>query len=238
MSYANLKFALPLGLVFALTIFALTVCAECVGQETASDTATDVDTPKPASQKGRWGYIDRKGQFVIKAKYFAAEPFKEELALVVTRGSWLPLGSEFGELRLAQITYIDRSGREIRPPLSVRFAESFSDGLALVVPDTLLRARGGCAKGGYLNRKGEWAIGPQYDAVTGFSEGLAAVNLGANCGLGGKWGYVDKNGQTAIPFQFFWAGQFKNGRACVAEVQGKTEVIDHTGRVIPGESCS
>ena len=72
----------------------------------------------------------------------------------------------------------------------------------------MLRIEGGCAKGGYLNAKGDWAIKPQFDGLSDFSEGLAAVNMGANCGMGGKWGYVDKAGQSVIPFRFLGRGRF------------------------------
>jgi hypothetical protein len=195
------------------------------------------EVPKPVNRNGRWGYADGKGQFVIKPKYFAAEPFSEGLALVATRKPWQPLGSEYGEFRLAQITYIDLSGHEIHAPLSVRTAHSFADGLAAVVPDHVLRAKGGCAKGGYLNTKGEWAIKPQFGGFSDFSEGLAAVNPGANCGMGGKWGYVGKEGQTVIPFQFLWAEAFHDGRACVSARPREEQVIDRNGNIIPGEKC-
>jgi WG containing repeat len=179
------------------------------GVPAAEISAVD-EVPKPVNRNGRWGYANGTGQFVIKPKYFAAEPFSEGLALVVTRKPWQPLGSVYGEFRLAQITYIDRSGHEIHAPLSVRRARSFADGRAVVVPDYVLRAEGGCAKGGYLDTKGDWAIKPQFDGLSDFSEGLAAVNLGANCAMEGKWGYVGKEGQTVIPFKFLWAGAFLN----------------------------
>ncbi len=195
------------------------------------------DVPKPVNRNGKWGYTSGTGQFVVKPKYFAAEPFSEGLALVVTGKPWQPLGSEYGEFRLAQITYIDLSGHEIHAPLSVRRARSFAEGRALVVPDYVLRTKGGCAKGGYLDTKGDWAIKPQFDGLTDFSEGLAAVNLGADCGIGGKWGYIDKDGQTLIPFRFVWAGAFHDGRACVGEKPREEEVIDRNGNIIPSEKC-
>ncbi|MGA9968239.1 MAG: WG repeat-containing protein [Terriglobales bacterium] len=220
-------------------IVMLFFCPKFLGQTSTSPTQTgSVDgVLKPENSNGTWGYVNSAGLFVIKPKFFAAQPFKEGVALVVTQKPWQPLGSEYGEFRLAQITYIDNSGHEIRPPLSVRRAASFSDGLAVVVPDSTLRIKGGCAKGGYLNTKVDWAIKPQFDDLRDFSEGLAAVNLGANCLMGGKWGYVDKGGQTAIPFKFVWAGTFHNGRACVREMPPEDEVIDRSGNIIPGEKC-
>jgi hypothetical protein len=120
---------------------------------------------------------------------------------------------------------------------SVRRARSFADGRALVVPDDVLRTKGGCAKGGYLDTKGDWVIKPQFDGLSDFSEGLAAVNLGGNCGIEGEWGYIDREGQTVIPFRFVWAGAFHNGRACVGEKSGEEELIDRSGTIIPGEKC-
>ena len=220
-------------------IFAACFCTKCIGQTNISPagTASVDEVLKPAISDGRWGYVNDAGLFVIKPKYFAAQPFKEGLALVFTQKPWQPFGSEYGEFRLAQITYIDRSGHEIRSSLSVRRAADFSGGLAVVVPDSVLRIRGGCAKGGYLNTKGEWAIKPQFDDLRDFSEGLAAVNLGAKCGMGGKWGYIDKEGRVAIPMKFLFAGKFHNGHACVAEKRGEDEVIDRSGNIISGEKC-
>ena len=83
-----------------------------------------------------------------------------------------------------------------------------------------------------MNTKGEWGINPQFDEARDFSEGLAAVNQGAKCHSGGKWGYIDKNGKTPIPFKYDYAGQFKNGRACVKQV-GQWKVIDLGGTETP-----
>jgi len=43
-------------------------------------------------------------------------------------------------------------------------------------------------KWGYINKRGENVINPQFDYVRSFSEGLAPVEIG------GKWGYIDKSG--------------------------------------------
>jgi len=214
----------------------LSVCGDLVSQERPAAAGVD-EVPKPAEKNGRWGYANAAGQFVIQPKYFAAERFSEDLALVVTRKPLRPFGREYGEFRLAQITYIDLSGHEKVAPLSVRRARSFVDGRALVVPDSALRIKGGCTKGGYLDTKGEWAIKPQYNGLTDFAEGLAAVNLGAKCGMGGKWGYIDKDGQTIIPFKLLRAGTFHDGQACVSENRGEEEVIDRNGNIIPGKKC-
>ena len=201
-------------------------------------TVPGKDALRPVEENGRWGFADATGKLVITPRYFAAKPFHEGYALVVTRKPWTPLGDEYGEFRLAEVTWINSAGHQIRRPLSVRRASSFSDGLASVVPDAVMRLKGGCAKGGYIATNGQWAIKAQFDGLSDFSEGLAAVNLGADCGMGGKWGYIDKNANTVIPFSFLSAGQFHNGRACVWEERGKGEVIDRNGNIVPNEKCN
>ena len=190
----------------------------------------------PREQSGRWGYVNENGVYVIPPKYFAAKPFSDGLALVVTSKPLQPLGSEYGEFRLAKVTWIDSSGREIRRPISVRSAHGFSEGLAAVTPDAAMRLGGGCAKSGYIDRNGTWAIPPRFDEVRDFSEGLAPVNIGAQCGMGGRWGYIDRQGTTVIPPRLLLAGQFHNGRACVMEGTKQT-VIDRSGNTIVEEKC-
>jgi WG containing repeat len=202
-----------------------------------SENSSSQDALHPEERHGRWGFADSAGHFVIPPKYFAALPFQEGLALVVTRKPSTPLGSEYGEFRLAQVTWINRTGGEIRAPISVRRAGSFANGLALVVPDASLRFKARCTKGGYMNTSGQWAIKPQFDDLREFSDGMGAVNLGANCGMGGRWGYINRNGDVIIPYRFMWAGQFHNGHACVSEKQGEMEMIDKTGAVMANEKC-
>jgi hypothetical protein len=40
-----------------------------------AETSAVADAPKPVNRNGKWGYTNSTGQFVIKPKYFAAEPF-------------------------------------------------------------------------------------------------------------------------------------------------------------------
>jgi len=179
----------------------------------------------------RVGWIGTDGHFVIQPKYFAAGPFKDGFALVVTRKPWTPLGTgEYGFALFGHVTYVDRTGREIRHPFSVEQARDFSEGLASVRPGNTY---GGCSgKVGYLNTKGEWSIKPQFDEGRDFSEGLAAVNEGAKCHGGGKWGYVDKDGSVVIPIRYDFAWQFKNGHACVKEGE-QWKRIDKNGNGVP-----
>jgi WG repeat protein len=181
----------------------------------------------------RFGYVGTDGHFVIQPRYFRAGLFREGFAWVVTRKPSTPLGTgEYGFALFGQVTYIDHSGREVRHPFSAEHVSNFSDGLAAVRPGKIF---GGCSERvGYLNTKGEWSIKPQFDEAHDFSEGLAAVNQGGKCHMGGKWGYIDKDGTLVIPYRYDFAGQFTNGHACVAEAE-HWNLIDTKGNGIPVE---
>ena len=84
----------------------------------------------------------------------------------------------------------------------------FCEGLAAVAIDN--------GKFGFIDKTGKYIIKPQYDAASPFSEGMAAVNIGAKQGYGGKWGYIDRTGKMIIKPKYDYAGQFKNG---IAEVK-------------------
>lgn len=70
-------------------------------------------------------------------------------------------------------------------------------------------------------------IKPKYQEAGPFLEGLAPVMLG------GKYGYIDKEGSCAIPYRFESAGVFSEGLARVS-MNGRYGYIDRTGKqVIP-----
>jgi hypothetical protein len=120
----------------SLLLILMSVLAVCglmaQGRVPTAETSAVADVPKPVNKNGKCGYTNSTAQFVIKAKYLAAEPFSEGFSPVVTRKPWQPFGSEYGEFRLAQITYIDRSGHEIHAPLSVRRAGIVMESISLI----------------------------------------------------------------------------------------------------------
>ena len=85
----------------------------------------------------------------------------------------------------------------------------------------------------------EVIINPQYEDADSFSQGLAAVKKD------GKWGYIDMEGSTVIPFQFDYAFSFSKGLAVVGTLgeyptyDGATapvyfwSVLDKQGNVPP-----
>jgi len=84
-------------------------------------------------------------------------------------------------------------------------------------------------KWGFLNEEGKETVPLRYDAVFWFSEGLAGVNIGGkrngydigeNCigdqkVLGGKWGFVNKEGLEVVPLKYDKVSDFSEGLAGV-----------------------
>lgn len=71
------------------------------------------------------------------------------------------------------------------------------------------------------------AVKPKYQEAGPFMEGLAPVKLG------GKYGYIDKDGKCVIPYKYESAGVFSEGLARVS-MNGKYGYIDRNGKqVIP-----
>ncbi len=90
-------------------------------------------------------------------------------------------------------------------------------------------------KFGYRDRKRVEVIAPKYDFANEFSEGFAAVGVGAYPGT--KWGYIDLTGKMVIEPKFDEAYQFSEGIAAVRmgvteKSKGQLGYIDKTGKYI------
>jgi hypothetical protein len=83
---------------------------------------------------------------------------------------------------------------------------------------------------GYDANGGIFSIPPKYDDALYFEEGLAPVKTGE------KWGFINEQGVTVIPFKFDYANIFGNGYATVgmngANGQYKYGLINKSGAVV------
>lgn len=185
-----------------------------------------------------WGFIDRKGEWVVPPQYKEAEDFSGGVALVETAGG--------------KKGYVDRAGRllggtvfdEVRP---------FAGGAAAVCANKgwgFINPRGGFiakprffvvgdfgvegvaavmvmegAKWGLLNIKGEFVVEPQFDDISEFHGGLAGV------ALNGKYGFIDASGKLAVKPEYDSAFDFDDGVALVSKGDAQ-QLIDATGRVV------
>lgn len=87
----------------------------------------------------KWGYMDTKGKIIIKPQFDGAEAFYNGLARVSSNG-------KFG--------FIDKTGKVVIP---ISYSNSFSffqNGLVAVSDES--------NKWGFINKKGEWIMKPQF----------------------------------------------------------------------------
>lgn len=146
-----------------------------------------------SSERGLWGYVERSGKMVIEKQYGFADDFSEGLAGVVVR-------DKFG--------FINRNGEMVIPPRftprrgqyswSPLVATSrFSEGLAPVTTDREFAKP--YKSYGYINRRGDFVIPPQFLTAQLFSEGLAlVVKVESVKDVITKVGWIDKSGEWVV----------------------------------------
>src|SRR6185436_6374714 len=80
-------------------------------------------------------------------------------------------------------------------------------------------------KSGFIDLTGKVVIPPQFDSVSGFSEGLALATRN------GRKFFIDTNGKTAFEARFDIVNNFSEGLAAIKDGE-RGGFIDHTGKII------
>lgn len=174
---------------------------------------------------GKWGYINKKGNFIILPKFDEASEFTKDGAIVKLDKRLMRLqANPPGESSLP-VTSSDTAGL---PPLpTVECAEAgekkfkIMDGTEVVFDPNakadlpVVLAEGGfiCAKFDsqytYIDKTGSLALDRWFTEARPFAEGRAAVKEN------GKWGYINKKGAFVVKPQYLEAGTFAEGLAPV-----------------------
>ena len=174
--------------------------------------------PIPGSKIGaffigaHFGYADTLGQLVVPVRFDYASDFSDGLALV-----------GIGPRDVRKFGYIDPSGRAVIPAEYDEAAVP-QNGLLKV-----MRREGIAEQWGYLSTDGTTVVPLEYGKLMKPAEGLIAAAKGtwtpgesalSRPRFEGKWGFLDYEGNVAIPFGFVDAHSFQDGVAAVA-VEGK-----------------
>ncbi len=165
------------------------------------------DQLAPFLDKGKWGYLNQKGEVVIEPQYRDAFPFTEDgMAVVLTMSK--------------QWQYINRQNEAMKPDLKGFIADKkgFHDGLAVVIHKK---------KKGAINTKGEVVIQPKYDVLLPFSKGYSVARLG------NEYLVLDKKGtEQKIDVIVKRISKFTNGLAPFLSDNGKYGFINTEGKVV------
>jgi WG containing repeat len=139
----------------------------------------------PVSRDGKWGAIDKNGNWQIEPRYLSMKEFFNRIALVKSEAGWI---------------YVNTQGTIISLNHYYLCQHNFSEGLARVQENK---------KWGFIDVTGNYVIEPRFEGARDFSEGLAAVEKDS------KWGYIDKSGEFVIQPVLRSAWDFNCGIAIV-----------------------
>ena len=153
------------------------------------------------SPRFKWGLIDITGTEVLKAKY---DDLKDPIDL-----NHIPASLK------GKWSYINTQGKSLFPH-QFKSVESWSDnaGWAQNFDDSY-----------HIITDKSISDTINAEAVRPFGDGLAAIRVD------GRWQYIDKQGQQAIPTTYNRAGQFADNQAIVKMPQGYA-VIDKSGNYV------
>jgi hypothetical protein len=134
-----------------------------------------------ASEDGKYGYINKEGDWQIQPKFKVAKNFSDDLAAVMSNNKW---------------GYINRQGEWVIQP-TFKKAKYFNSGIAVVLDgrDWI-----------YINKKGKQVLkNVDTDHLFDFSEGFAKIRKR------GKLGFINTSGEIIVEPKFEVAKDFVNG---------------------------
>lgn len=201
------------------------------------------------STDGRYfyGYFNNLGEIVIQPKYEFAENFIDDKAVVklgdynyqiidkkgnpLSTFNYFYLGDmgdglvAFREKEGDMIGYMDEKGKIVIPPSFIS-AEAFKDGFAVTRGENFIPSYG------LINKKGEYVIKPEYNAIRNLGEGMFAVGTPINndfMDMGSRFAIVNSSGEFLTDFVYYNVGNFKDGLA-FANDKAYTFLINKEGK--------
>lgn len=207
---------------------------------------TYISQAKPIDEK-EWGYINKKGEFIIAPKYRKCYKFSDGLAAIYEGKRYFFINAEGEELTTEVNSF----------KLSSVFGfglQGYADGMVNILVGK---------KWGYLDKKGKFVIKNQYDKASKFNGGFAVVKKGTTFyiinkkgeeinieatdaylvkhfseGLapystkGKRNGFINTAGNVVIKAQFLSVGYFVNGLAWAKTIDKKVGYINKKGEWI------
>lgn len=174
--------------------------------------------------KWAWGYIDKRGTIRIEPQYLFPVNFHQGHAMVMDMSRRTFCINEQGEAIFRQF----------------RFETGFNDSIAVIREGEKINGErigyNRFGRMGLMQAKSDsnltLLVSPQFDVIGRYAEGLAPVLIGSDITrnrdtlstpeevilyrrVGGKWGYINKNGRIVLNPVFDEAKGFYNGRAAV-----------------------
>lgn len=156
-------------------------------------------------EQGRWGLINRLGEYVVRPKFNEIKSFDDNGLAIVQYGD---SNIKFGVINIKG---------ELVTVTNYNYIYPFSEGFAAVKYKD---------KYGYINTKGQLIIPTIYSRASPFKEGRAAVQQDGFCG------YIDYNGKVIVNLEYSKCLEFKDGKAVVYKGYQKGGVVEKNGAQI------
>ncbi|WP_097026701.1 WG repeat-containing protein [Clostridium peptidivorans] len=191
----------------------------------------------------KWGYIDNKGDIIIKPQYDYAQDFQDNgLAVVEINGKSGVINESnnfviepkyetitgFSE-GLAQVVdngvfkVIDEEGKVLTPK-GYSYIGSYSEGRAVFYD----KNREGKLLYGYLDTSGGEVIPLKYESASNFKEGKAVVKIRDN-----QYAMIDLNGNILKIYNYAFVGDLGDGLLAFQEsTGGNFGYIDESGKIV------
>jgi hypothetical protein len=205
-----------------------------------AQNAGDGDYFAKIKKGGKYGFINQKGEIIIKSQYDDANDFSDGLAAVkqgelwgaIDKSNTMVIKPQFSESfsfkkGRAAVSRTGKTGFDVINKTGAKvlhtenyfvFFNGFADGIEPVTNPTTQKV-------GLLNLKGIMLADANYDEVRAFSEGMAVVKKG------GLYGFIDKSGKLVIQPTYNDASSFNNGLA-VVKAGLRSGILNKAGKFV------
>ena len=195
------------ALLSVIIVMLAALCLSCGGGFTRESSpgknyALADDEFYPVERSARYGYVNARGNLLIDFAFRKAGAFREGRAPVFD-------GRLYG--------YIDKAGKLVIP-YRYKMVTDFNGGRAVVY-------KSGDYNWAVIDPEGREVAPLLCSHAAGFSEGLAAVRMGA------LWGFIGADGKFVIPPRYRFAYEFSESLARVS-LGKKLGYIDRSGRMV------
>ena len=197
-------------------------------------------------KNGKFGLMDKTFKEVIPAKYTEARFFKQGLFLVKLGEKWGAVDQNDKTVIpfiYDRMEYMDDAGRimaskgkgwgfidkdeKVIVPFVFYSLFAFKENKTNFIDQAT-------GKYGFIDSKGNQIVGPIYDFVNNFSNGMAKVGMRDTTGNNTpRIGFIDSTGKEIISLQYFEADDFSNGFALVKDSLGSCYINKRGDRILP-----
>ena len=190
------------NLIITIILLLLTAC-------TSVPSGPKAEYPKArfvfSDKNGLYGLLDEKGNEIVSARYLYIDIIKDGMIPAFTTEK--------------EFIFLNETGKQIKDI-------TFHDINPFYTQDLLVVVDSETEKCGFVDKNLNYVIEPQFEDVSSFIDGIAAVQQD------GLWGMIDKTGKYIIEPQFEDIGSSFIDGIALAKQNGLWGVIDKTGKYI------